>query len=162
MDTIREATAADIPAITTVYNQAVVGSTATFDTEPRTVEDRMEWLVEHDELHPVTVLERDGEVVGWASLSPVDDRKAWDHTVEISTYVDDGSHGTGVGKMLGEEIIERARALGHHVVVSRICGENEASLHLARKLGFETVGTMHEVGRKFERWLDVVILEKRL
>ena len=159
---IRLATAADAAAIAAIYNQAVIGSTATFDTEPRSVEERQAWLAGHDEAHPVTVLERDGVVVGWASLTPAGERRAWEHTVEISTYVDDSAHGTGVGRALGVEIMDRARALGHHVVISRICAENEASIHLAGKLGFERVGVMHEVGRKFDRWLDVVILEKRV
>ncbi len=139
-----------------------MSSTATFDTEPKTVPDRAAWLAEHDAEHPVTVLERDGAVVGWGSLSSVSDRHAWDRTVEISTYVDESHHRTGVGRALGTDLLARAKALGHHMVISRIAGENAASISLSESLGFEYVGVMHEVGWKFGRWLDVVMLEKRL
>jgi L-amino acid N-acyltransferase YncA len=162
MDSIREAEAADAAAIARIYNQAVVDSTATFDLEPKTSEDRSLWLADHDERHPVLVVERDGAVVGWGSLSSVSDRGAWDATVEISTYVDDRHHGTGVGRALGTELIERARVLGHHVILSRVCAENVASIRLSEQLGFECVGRMREVGRKFGRWLDVDMLELRL
>jgi L-amino acid N-acyltransferase YncA len=162
MDSIREAGAADAAVIAEIYNQAVVNTTATFDIEPKTVEDRAAWLAEHDDEHPVLIAERDGVVVGWGSLSRFADRCAWDSTVEISTYVDDRHHGTGVGRALGTELIGRARELGHHIVVSRVCAENAASIRLSEQLGFECVGRMHEVGRKFDRWLDVDILELRL
>ena len=160
--TIRDATPADAPAIAGIYNQAVLGTTATFDTEPKTAEDRRRWLAEHDDEHPVIVAERAGEVVGWGSLSSVSDRHAWDCTVEISTYVDERHHGTGVGRALGTDLIARARDLGHHVIISRVCAENVASIRLSAQLGFAQAGVMHEVGRKFGRWLDVVILELRL
>ena len=162
MQHIRDAQAADAAAIARIYNQAVLDSTATFDIEPKTTEDRLRWLAEHDGSHPVIVAERDGEVVGWGSLSSVSDRRAWDFTVEISTYVDERHHGTGVGRALGSDLIERARALGHHVIISRVCAENTASIRLSGQLGFAQAGVMHEVGRKFGRWLDVVILEKAL
>ena len=160
--TIRPATTDDAAVIATIYNEAVTTSTATFDLEPVTAQARAEWLAQHDETHPVLVAERGGQIVAWGSLSAVSDRGAWDATVEISTYVAADRIGTGLGTLLGVELMERARSLGHHVVISRICAENAASIHLAEGLGFTCVGVMHEVGRKFDRWLDVVILEKRL
>jgi L-amino acid N-acyltransferase len=159
---IRPARADDAAAIAAIYNQAVTTSTATFDLEPVTVESRVRWLTEHDDKHPVLVAERDGAVVAWGSLSSVSDRGAWDATVEISTYVDEGHLGAGLGRLLGIALIEAAVEAGHHVVMSRVCAENEASIHLAGRLGFTLVGTLHEVGRKFDRWLDVVILERRV
>jgi len=162
MNGIRDAGAADAAAIAAIYNQAVVNTTATFDVEPKTAEDRAAWLADHDAGHPVIVMDRDGIVVGWGSLSSVSDRRAWDSTVEISTYVDEHHHGTGVGRALGRELITRGRELGHHVITSRVCAENIASIRLSEQLGFECVGRMHEVGRKFDRWLDVDILELRL
>jgi phosphinothricin acetyltransferase len=159
---VRAATAGDAAVIAAIYNEAVTRSTATFDLEAVTVSSRAEWLAGHDERHPVLVAERAGVVVAWGSLSSVSERGAWDATIELSTYVEAGHVNTGLGTLLGHELIERARAIGHHVVISRICAENAASIHLAERLGFGTVGVMHEVGRKFGRWLDVVILEKRL
>ena len=160
--TIQAATAQDARVIAEIYNEAVTSSTATFDLEPVSMESRVEWLAEHDDTHPVLVARRDGEVVAWGSLSSVSDRAAWDATVEISTYVAPGHIGTGLGTLLGVELLDRARELGHHVVISRVCAENTASIRLTERLGFGHVGVMHEVGRKFGRWLDVVILEKRL
>ena len=161
-DTTRPARIEDAAAIAAIYNEAVVSSTATFDLEAITAESRAEWLAAHGELHPVLVVQRAGRVVAWGSLSSVSDRGAWSATVEISTYVESTQLGTGLGTLLGIELIERAQGLGHHVVLSRVCAENIASIHLAEKLGFTRIGVMHEVGRKFGRWLDVVMLEKRL
>ena len=161
-DTTRPGCPDDVAAIAAIYNDAVTSSTATFDLAPVTAESRADWLAAHDELHPVLVAERAGEVVAWGSLSSVSRRGAWDGTVEISTYVDARHVNTGLGTLLGVALIERARILGHHVVVSRVCAENEASIHLAERLGFARAGVLHEVGRKFGRWLDVVLLEKQL
>ena len=160
--TVRPATAADADAIAAIYNEAVLGSTATFDLEPVTAAQRAEWLAEHDAAHPVIVAEADGEVVAWGSLSAVSDRGAWDSTVEISTYVTGDRVSTGLGTLLGTELERLAREAGHHVIMARICAENVASIHLAERLCYRRVGTLREVGRKFGRWLDVVILEKRL
>ena len=159
---VRPAAVDDAAAIAAIYNQAVVSSTATFDLVPVTVESRRQWLAEHDERHPVLVAERDGLVVAWGSLSSVSDRGAWDATVEISTYVDEGHLGTGLGKLLGVALIDAAGEAGHHVIMSRVCADNEASIRLAGSLGFTPAGVLHEVGRKFDRWLDVVILERRV
>jgi L-amino acid N-acyltransferase YncA len=160
---IRAARAHDAGAMTAIYNQAVANSTATFDTRPETVEERERWLSEHTEpQHPVLVAERDGRVVGWASLSRYSDRCAYVSTVEVSAYVDENETGRGVGTALTEAVIEAGRAGGVHAIVSRICTENEVSLAMTRKLGFFEVGVMREVGRKFGRWLDVMWLERIL
>jgi phosphinothricin acetyltransferase len=159
---IRPARAEDAPAIAAIYNEAVVGSTATFDTEPKSVEERAEWLAAHDERHPVLVVEQDGIVAGWGSLSRFGDRAAWDHTVEISVYLAATHQGRGLGPAMTTALVDAARELGHHVVVARICSENVASVAMTERAGFTRAGTLHEVGRKFDRWLDVDILELRL
>ncbi|MCE5203413.1 MAG: N-acetyltransferase family protein [Coriobacteriales bacterium] len=156
---IRPATAADSAAIAAIYNDAITSSTATFDTEPKTPEDRAAWLTEHRERHPVLVAEKDGRVVGWGACSTWSDRCAYDATVELSVYVDPDEHRHGVGRTLSRELIGLAPALGIHSIIGRICTENTASLALAETLGFSLVGVMHEVGRKFGRWLDVAIWE---
>jgi phosphinothricin acetyltransferase len=160
---IRRATRADAGAIAAIYNQAVASSTATFDTQPETAEDRAAWLDEHTApQHPVLVAERDGRVVGWGSLSRYSTRCAYEATVEISTYVDESETGRGLGTALTEAVLEAGRVGGVHAVVSRICTENTASLAMARKLGFFEVGIMREVGIKFGRSLDVMWMEKLL
>lgn len=161
--TIRPATRADAAAMAEVYNQAVLHSTATFDTEPETAEARAVWLDEHTApQHPVIVAERDGRVVGWASLSRHSRRCAYDSTAEASIYVDESERGRGLGTALSEAILEAGRLGGAHAVLLRICTENVSSLAVARKLGFFQIGAMREVGMKFGRMLDVMWLEKLL
>lgn len=160
---IRRAKRSDAAAIAAIYNQAVASSTATFDTTPESAEQRAEWLDDHTApQHPVLVAERDGRVVGWASLSRYSTRCAYEATVESSTYIDENETGRGLGTALSEAVLEAGRAGGVHAVVSRICTENTASLAMARKLGYFEIGVMREVGRKFGRSLDVMWMEKLL
>jgi phosphinothricin acetyltransferase len=160
---IRRAVREDAPAMAAIYNQAVACSTATFDTVPEYPDDRERWLDEHTApQHPVLVAERDGRVVGWASLSRYSTRCAYEATVEASTYIDENETGRGLGTALSEALLEAGRAGGVHAVLARICTENTASLAMSRKLGFEEIGVMREVGVKFGRALDVMWLEKLL
>jgi len=156
---IRSATDADAAAIARIYNQAVAGTTATFDTELKTEQDRRTWLRDRARQNPVIVAARDDAVVGWGAFLPWSDRCAYKSTVEMSVYVDEAHHRHGVGAALSRELLAIAPEREIHVVLSRICSENTASLAMARKLGFREIGTMHEVGHKFGRWLDVVMLE---
>lgn len=156
---IRPATAEDVQAITDIYNQAVTDTTASFDLEPKSFEQRMAWFNGHGPRHPVIVAEVDGQVVGWGSLSPYSERPAYDATAEISIYIDRAWHRRGIGAALGEHLVAAAREIGLHVIIARICTENEASLRMTRNLGFTDVGTLHAVGFKFGRWLDVAQLE---
>lgn len=158
--TIRPAAPDDADGIARVYNQSVDGSTATFDTVRHTGERRAEWLASHDERHPVLVAEAEGDLLGWGALSSWNPRGAYDDTVEISVYVDEACARRGVGRALDEALLEAAVARGHHAVIAQISAENGASLHLIESLGFERVGTLREVGRKFGRLLDVAIYEK--
>ncbi|MFA5843308.1 MAG: N-acetyltransferase family protein [Coriobacteriia bacterium] len=160
--TIRLATSQDAHDIALVYNQAVTDTTATFDTEPQTDEQRMRWLAAHDPRHPVVVAVEDDVVIGWGSLSSWSDRPAYDGTAEVSIYVERSSLGRGIGGALADELERRARDIGLHVLVARVCSENTASLALSERKGFAQAGTLHEVGYKFGRYLDVVLLEKIL
>jgi phosphinothricin acetyltransferase len=160
---IRRATREDAAAIAAIYNQAVAESTATFDTVPESAEQRLAWLDEHTApQHPVLVAERDGRVIGWASLSRYSTRCAYEATVEASAYIDENETGRGLGTRLSEALFETGKAGGVHAVLSRICTENAPSLAMARKLGFFEIGAMREVGVKFGRSLDVMWLEKLL
>jgi phosphinothricin acetyltransferase len=160
---IRRATRDDAAAMAAIYNQAVAGSTATFDTLTESTEDRLVWLDDHTApQHPVLVAERDGRVIGWASLSRYSSRCAYDATVEASAYIDENETGRGLGTELTTALLEAGREGGVHAVLSRICTENAVSLAMARKLGFFEIGVMREVGKKFGRSLDVMWLEKLL
>lgn len=158
--TIRLARPDDAGAVAEIYNDAVLHSTATFDTEPKTAEDRREWLATHTGRHPVLVAEApDGEVVGWTSLTRYSDRCAYDDCAETSFYVAPAWRGRGVGRLLKEALLSEARRLGYHTLLARVTEGNEASLHLNESVGFLSVGTMREVGLKFGRRLDVHLLQ---
>ncbi len=159
---IRNALLSDLESLTQIYNEAIVTTTATFDTEPKSVAERMQWFQEHDERHPVLVAELDGLVVGWASLSRWSGRPAYDDTAETSFYVKSGFRGRGIGRKLKGAIIEEARRLRFHTLIARVAGESEVSVHLNESFGFVHIGTMKEVGKKFGRLLDVHILQKML
>jgi phosphinothricin acetyltransferase len=159
---VRSAAEADLPAVRDIYNFYVRTSTCTFQLEPETEADRLAWFRARSEKHPVTVAEADGEVVGWGSLSAWKDRAAYDRTVEASVYVRADRHRRGVGRALLEDLVDRARALGHRVVIGGACTEHPASIALQEALGFERVGCFRDVGFKFGRWLDVLYLQRGL
>ncbi|MFZ0892557.1 MAG: N-acetyltransferase family protein [Thermoplasmata archaeon] len=159
---IRAALTMDAGAIATIYNEAVRTTTATFDTEPRSIEGQRAWLAHHDSQHPVLVAEVDGEVIGWAGLSPWSERRAYAATSEISVYVASPWRGRGIGRQLVTEIRARAVALGIHTILARIAEGNPASRQLHVSAGFTTVGVMREVGLKFGRLLDVELMQLML
>jgi phosphinothricin acetyltransferase len=156
---LRLATGADNDAIRTIYNLEVIESTVTFDLVPRSAEQQAEWLSARSGAHAVVVAEDAGEVVGFGSLSPYRNRPAYSTSVEDSVYVRRDRQGQGIGKALLEELLRLATAHGFHAVVARIVGGHEASVALHRAAGFEIVGTEREIGRKFGRWLDVILMQ---
>ncbi|MGE5623613.1 MAG: N-acetyltransferase family protein [Methanocella sp.] len=152
-----------LPAVTEIYNAAVLTSTATFDTEPKTLDDRRAWLAAHGESHPVLVaVSAAGEVLAWGSLSPYSDRPAYRYTAEDSLYVRDGERGQGLGSLLLGALVVEARRRGFHALVAKVVDENAASLAVHRKHGFVEAGTLRQVGYKFDRWLDVTLLQLTL
>jgi phosphinothricin acetyltransferase len=160
MLTIRKATMKDLGAITEIYNEAVLKTVATFDTEPKTVEEQKPWFESHDSRHPILVAEQDDAIVGWASLSKWSDRCAYSDTAEISVYVKEERRRKGKGKKLLQEILDQGQKVGLHTVVARIAESNEISVRLHEAFGFEHIGTMKEVGRKFGKLLDVHLMQK--
>jgi len=160
--TVRPAALADLEAITAIYNEAILTTTATFDTEVKTVDDRLEWFRSHGGRFAVIVAVADGHVAGWASLSRWSDRSAYDDTAETSVYVASAHRGRGIGGELYAALIAGARRDRFHTLLARVAGESAASLRLHERCGFRTVGTMREVGRKFGRLLDVHLLQLML
>jgi L-amino acid N-acyltransferase len=159
---IRRAELSDLEAMTEIYNEAILTTTATFDTETKTVADRVAWFEHHDERHPILVAVVDGKVVGWSSLSRWSDRKAYDNTAETSFYVKSEYRGRGIGRALKQATIAEARRLGMHTLLARVVAGNDASLYLNENCGFVQIGTMREVGLKFGRLLDVIMLQLML
>lgn len=160
--TIRRAVPGDVPGITEIYNEAILTTTATFDTTPKSVEDRMKWFDAHDERHPVLVAVRGGRVLGWACLTQWSERRAYDDTAETSFFVAANQRGQGIGRQLKEAIIEEARRMRFHTLIARVAETSLESVHLNEASGFVVIGTMKEVGRKFGRLLDVHIMQKML
>ena len=158
---IRLATLDDAEAIREIYNAEVTETTATFDLVTRTPEDQRTWMAQRSGVHPVIVADEDGDILGYASLSPYRPKAAYNTTVENSVYIRTDQRGRGVGEALLRQIIKLARQHGFHVVLAHISG-GEASIKLHEKCGFSTVGLQREVGRKFGRWLDVVVMQKLL
>ena len=159
---LRLATVDDAPALQRIYNHEVENSTVTFDLVPRTLEEQREWITDRDGAHGIVVAELDGDVVGYASLSPFRPKAAYRTTVENSVYVDEQARGKGVGRALLDEVLALAEARGFHTVIAHIVGGHDASIALHHACGFRVVGTEREVGRKFGRWLDVVVMQRML
>jgi L-amino acid N-acyltransferase len=162
MINIRLATAADLPAINDIYNYYVARSTCTYQEQPDTIDDRSAWFTNRTAKHPVTVAEMSGEIVGWGSLSPFRSRTAYLHTVENAVYVAHTHHRYGIGRMILADLINRARAAGHHVIIAAIDAEQQGSIALHAALGFQHAGQLREVGQKFGRWLDVHYMQLTL
>lgn len=159
---VRLATVADAEAIRAIYNHEVTSSTVTFDLRPRSLDEQRAWLDQRSGAHAVVVATVHDAVVGFASLSPYRDRPAYRTTVESSVYVQADHRGEGVGRAALGRLVELARDHGFHAVMARVVGGHEASIALHSALGYEVVGTEREVGRKFGRWLDVVVMQRLL
>ena len=153
---------ADAEAIRAIYNVEVAQSTVTFDLVPRTLDEQLGWIAEHSGSHPAIVAVDGSTVVGFASLSPYRPRPAYTPTVEDSVYVHREHRGNGVGALLLDQLVDLARDHGFHSVIGRIVGGHTASIKLHLMCGFEAIGVEREVGRKFGKWLDVVLMQKML
>jgi phosphinothricin acetyltransferase len=162
--TIRLATGADAAAIAEIYNREVTETTATFDLVPRTVEAQRDWLAARTGAFAaiVGVDPTTRQVMAFASLSPYKERAAYSTTVENSIYVHRGLGGRGIGKQLLIHLIDVARESGFHSMIARIEASSEASRALHAACGFELVGIERQVGRKFNRWLDVAVMQRLL
>jgi L-amino acid N-acyltransferase YncA len=159
---IREAKAADLPEILTIYNDVVNTTTAIYDERESTLDERRAWF--EDRLKkglPVLVAEADG-IVGFSSFGEWRARWGYRYCVEHSVHVRKDRRGQGIGRALIEALFPLAKGLGMHVMIAHIDSEALPSVHLHRKLGFEMVGTFRQVGHKFDRWLDLVAMQRML
>jgi phosphinothricin acetyltransferase len=159
---IRPATEADLVAINDIYNWYVPRSTCTYQEVDETIESRRAWFAHHGQRYPVTVAEREGQVVGWGSLSDYRERSAYRFTCENSVYVRHDLLGQGIGSVLLADLIDRARRGGFHTIIAGADAEQTASIAMHAKFGFVECGRQTQVGFKFERWLDVVFMQLML
>jgi len=160
---IRDATDADLARILAITNQAILHTTALWTITQATLETRADWMRgRRDGGFPVIVAERDGTVGGFASFGPFRPHDGYLHSVEHSLYVDPAMQRRGLGGAMLAELIRRGHAMGKHAMIGGIEANNAASIRLHEALGFEVAGTLREVGRKFDRWLDLLFMVRIL
>ena len=159
---IRAAHDADNAQIAAIWNLEAVGTTATTETEPRSADAQRAWLAAHNAAYPALVAAVGDEVVAFGGLAPYRSKPSYARTVEDSVYVKDGWRGKGLGGLILEALIDRARCCGHHSMIARVIADNETSLRLHQRHGFARVGREQQVAFKLGRWLDVVTLQRIL
>ena len=160
---LRDASAADLPSISAIYNYYVLHSTCTYQIDPETLAERQAWFDLHSpDKYPVVVAEIDGQVVGWGSLSKFHARAGYAPTGEASVYVAQGFHRRGLGRTILQSIIERARIARFHSLIGGASADQSASIALQESLGFTRVAHFREVGQKFGQWLDVIYMQLML
>ena len=159
---VRDVREADLAALVAIYDEQVLHGISTFATDPPGIEHWRPRLALTRPGDLLRVAERDGAVVGYAFSGDYRPRGAYGGTREVSVYVGPDARGTGVGRALYADLLPRLRADGMHLVVAVIAVPNPGSRALHAAHGFEHVGTLHEVGRKFDRWIDTELWELRL
>lgn len=158
---LREAVPADLPAILDIYNDAILTSTSSWDYEPWSPVQHADWYAHKAENgYPLLVAVEGSELLGYATYGEFRPKIGYAATREHSVYVRDAARGRGVGSRLMSELIDRAQRSGVHALIGAIAADNEASLALHARLGFVEVGRLPEVGRKFDRWLDLVFVQR--
>lgn len=156
---IRHAEHHDAAAIADIYNQGIAERGATFETQPRGVQE-IDARLNDQRRFPMLVAEQDGSVIGWAGLSSYRPRECYAGIGEFSIYLDRTARGRGVGRRLLEMLVEAARERGYWKLVSRIFPANTASRALCRACGFREVGVYEKHGCLDGQWMDVVIVER--
>jgi len=160
---LREAEVADLPAILAITNEAITASTALWTITPTTLTERGTWMAQRREAgFPVLVAERDAQVLGFGSYGPFRPHEGYRQTVEHSLYVHPASRRAGAGRALLAALVDHAAAAGRHVMIGGIEAGNVASIALHEQAGFTRGPVLPEVGRKFDRWLDLLFMIKRL
>lgn len=159
-----DADASHLAEIEAIVNDVIANTTAIYVDEPTSREDTLGWFEAKRSagLPVIVAIDAEGVVAGFASYGPFNQRHGYRYTVEHSLHVAPSHRGEGVGRSLLEAIVERARNAGMHAMVGVIDAGNTASCRLHESAGFELVGQLPEVGRKFDRWLDVCFYHKRL
>jgi L-amino acid N-acyltransferase len=159
----RPAVAADVPALLEIYNEVIVNSTAIWTEEPRSLEQHQQWFAERTtQGFPILVATQSDNVIGYASYGLFRAWPGYAHTVENSVYLAPASRGRGAGTQLLARLLDHAKEQGLHTVIAGIDGENIASVRLHERAGFTKAAHLREVGRKFDRWLDLLLYQRLL
>ena len=145
----------DINALLDIYNYYVLNTIVTFDIEPLSLETFTEKVNHINAIYPFIVFEENGDILGYAYGSKWRPKPAYKHTVESTVYVKHGEHGKQIGSKLYTELLSLLKEENYHVVLGGLTLPNEASVKLHEKFGFKQVAHFKEVGKKFDKWLDV-------
>ena len=159
---IDEAQAGDLPAITAILNHAAATSTASWHEYPKTDAEMADWFAARKRDYTVLAARDASGLLGYASYGPFRAPSGYRLSAEHSLYVREDVRGRGIGKALLTALIDKARAQGLHALIGGIDSDNALSIALHKAFGFEETGRLPEVGRKFDRWLTLVFLQKRL
>lgn len=160
---VRAATETDLAGILAIYNDAVANTTAIWNETASDLEGRRAWLGERTGRgFPVLVAEKKGEVAGYATFGDFRPHEGYRFTVENSVYVRSDLRGRGIASLLMAPLIAEAGKLGMHAIIAGIEAGNLASIRLHERFGFREVARMPEVGRKFGRWLDLLLMQRML
>ena len=164
MNHIRDAVHADLPAIRDIYNDAVLNTLAIWNEQTVDLGNRQAWFAaRRGQGYPILVAVNEaGDVLGYASFGDWRPFEGFRHTVEHSVYIRSDQRGQGLGPLLMQALIERARGCGKHVMVAAIESGNTASIRLHERLGFTLNGQMPQVGVKFGKWLDLTFMQLML
>ena len=157
---IRAATHDDLRPIVGLYNWAVNQTFATIDSEPLDTEEAAAWWEAHGKRSKLIVATDSNGLIGWARLFPWNQR-GFD-VVEDLVYVDPVHYGQGIGHALLTELIKEAQGLGYKTIVATIATDNRAGLALHSRHGFELVGTIKNAAHKFDRWMDITLVQRSL
>lgn len=154
----------DLLALNDIYNHYTLNTPATFDIDPKSVEDRADWVAALDVQgrYQCFVARDDKKFLGWACSGPYRPKAAYQTSVEVSIYLDPQAGGKGIGTLLYSALIDALKKEDVHRLLAGITQPNDASLALHRRFGFKEVGLYTEVGRKFDKYWDVLWLEKQL
>jgi L-amino acid N-acyltransferase len=157
---VRAATHDDLRPIMGIYNWAVNQTFATIDSEPLDGEEAQAWWEMHGKRSKLLVATDDTGVIGWARLLPWKQR-GFD-VVECLVYVDPVHHGRGIGAALLKALTHEAGGLGYKTIVASVAKDNRAGLALFTRDGFEVVGTIRNAAHKFDRWMDITLVQRQL
>jgi len=156
---IRRTREEDLPEMLEIYNDSVISSAATFELKTQTIETRMNWFRIHGKSYPLLIAVERGKLLGYCSISQFQKTSGYFKTVELSVYVEKHSRQRGIATRLVGEIIDKARTLGYHAIISSIANDNKPSIRLHKNFGFRRVGCLKEVGFKFSKWQDTTYYE---
>lgn len=160
---VRDAVEADLPAILEIYNAEVLSETSIWHDDVADLANRIAWWKDRTSRgFPVYVADLDGALVGYGSFNDFRSNQGYRFTVEHSMYVTSSVQRRGVGSVLLTRLIAEARRMNKHVMVGGISSDNVASIALHQRFGFVETGRMPQVGFKFGRWLDLVLMQKFL